>query len=65
MRILVLSDSHIPRVTQDLPAKIYEEINRSDMVIHAGDFIDEETLDRLKNTGKRSTQYTATWILPS
>ena len=52
MRILVLSDTHIPRVAQDLPETIYEEINKSDMVLHAGDFIDEEVLDNIKRAKK-------------
>lgn len=46
-RIVVISDTHIPRVAPDLPRRIYDEIERSDMVVHAGDFIDEEVLDRL------------------
>lgn len=52
MRILVLSDTHIPRVAQDLPAAIYKEAEKADMIIHAGDFIDEEVLDKIKNTKK-------------
>lgn len=52
MRILVLSDTHIPRVAQALPSEILEEIEKSDMVLHAGDFIDEEVLDDIKRTKK-------------
>lgn len=48
-RIVVISDTHIPRVAHDLPQRIYDEIVASDMVIHAGDFIDEELLDKLLN----------------
>lgn len=47
MRILVLSDTHIPRVAQDLPKKIYDEIANVDMIIHAGDFVEKEFYDRL------------------
>ena len=47
MRILVLSDTHIPIAASDLPEKIYKEIESADMVFHAGDFIDESVLDRL------------------
>lgn len=47
MRILVLSDTHIPRVAQDLPKKVYDEIARVDMIIHAGDFVEKEVLDKL------------------
>lgn len=52
MRILVLSDTHIPRAAQNLPARILEEIEASDMVMHAGDFIDEEVLDSIRKMKK-------------
>lgn len=57
MRIVVLSDTHIPRVAQDLPKKIYEEIAASDMVLHAGDFVDIEVLDKLKSLKKTHAVY--------
>jgi len=44
---MVLSDTHIPRVAQDLPKKIYDEIANVDMIIHAGDFVEKEVLDKL------------------
>lgn len=47
MRILVLSDTHIPRVAAELPEKIYEEIADADMILHAGDFVEKELLDKL------------------
>lgn len=47
MRILVISDTHIPRVAEDLPKVIYDEAKRSDLVLHAGDFVEKELLDRL------------------
>ncbi|MBN1526688.1 MAG: metallophosphoesterase family protein [Candidatus Omnitrophica bacterium] len=47
MRILVLSDTHIPRTAPDLPAAIYDEIKKADMVIHAGDFVEKEFYDKL------------------
>ncbi|MBU0605662.1 MAG: metallophosphoesterase family protein, partial [Candidatus Omnitrophica bacterium] len=37
MRILVLSDTHIPRAAHALPDIIIDEIQKSDMVLHAGD----------------------------
>ena len=47
MRILVLSDTHIPRTAHVLPQEIIDEIGKSDMVLHAGDFADEEVLDKI------------------
>lgn len=39
MRVLVISDTHIPVVTDKLPAVIIEEAKKSDFCMHAGDFI--------------------------
>ncbi len=48
MRIVVLSDTHMPRTAEDLPAAVYEEISKSDMIIHAGDFVEIEILNKLR-----------------
>lgn len=47
MRILVISDTHIPRTANDLPAAIYEEIKKCDMILHAGDFVEKTFYDKL------------------
>ncbi|MCX5678217.1 MAG: metallophosphoesterase family protein [Candidatus Omnitrophica bacterium] len=52
MRILVLSDTHIPRAAHSLPETILDEIKKSDMVLHAGDFVDEEVLDNILKLNK-------------
>ncbi len=38
MRVLVISDTHIPLRAKTLPRIIYDEIERADLIIHAGDF---------------------------
>jgi len=48
MKIVVLSDTHMPRTAQDLPAGVCEEIARSDMVVHAGDFVEIDVLKKLR-----------------
>lgn len=48
MRILVLSDTHIPRTSPDLPERIYNEIPNVDMILHAGDFVEMDVLEKLK-----------------
>jgi len=48
MRIVVLSDTHMPRTAEDMPACIYEEITKSDMIMHAGDFVEIELLNKLR-----------------
>jgi len=49
MRILVISDTHIPRSAHDLPEAIYKEIENVDMIVHAGDFVEKEVYDKLKS----------------
>ena len=57
MRILVLSDTHIPRVAQNLPDPIYTEIESADMILHAGDFVDIDVLETLKKLKKVHAVY--------
>ena len=52
MRILVLSDTHIPRAAHGLPEVILDQIKKSDMVLHAGDFVDEEVFDNIIRLNK-------------
>ena len=49
MKILVLSDTHIPIAAQDLPEEIYKAIEDVDMIFHAGDLIDAGVLEKLKS----------------
>ncbi len=47
MRILIISDTHIPAVAKELPPIIKEEASKSDCCIHAGDLIVASVLDDL------------------
>jgi putative phosphoesterase len=49
LKILVLSDTHIPIAAQDLPEEIYKAIEGVDMIFHAGDLIDEGVLEKLRS----------------
>ncbi len=49
MKILVLSDTHIPVAAHDLPQVIYEAIEGVDMIFHAGDIMDIKMLEKLKS----------------
>jgi putative phosphoesterase len=57
VKILVLSDTHIPRTAADLPAEVYEAARKADMVLHAGDFTDAEVLDKLNRVSKVCAVY--------
>ncbi len=49
VKILVLSDTHIPVTAHDLPKEVYKAIEGVDMIFHAGDFIDAGILNKLRS----------------
>jgi len=49
MKIGVISDTHISGESKNIPQKILEEFKNVDMIIHAGDLVDLNVLDQLKN----------------
>ena len=53
MRLLLIADTHIPKRARDLPPEVWAEVDRADVVIHAGDWVDLATLDRLEQRAQR------------
>lgn len=53
MRLVVIADTHVPRRAKDLPAPVWHEIDRADVVIHAGDWVDETLLDAVESRAAR------------
>jgi len=53
MKIVVISDTHIPDRAAVLPEKLLHEIKNADMLIHAGDFVSLEFLEKLKSLSKK------------
>jgi putative phosphoesterase len=53
MRLLLLADTHIPKRARDLPEPVWHEIERSDVVIHAGDWVSDGLLDELSARADR------------
>ncbi|MFH8990089.1 metallophosphoesterase family protein [Streptomyces sp. NPDC017940] len=45
MRLVLTSDTHLPTRARQLPDALLEAIGGADVVVHAGDWIDEATLD--------------------
>ena len=58
MRLLMIADTHIPKRAKDLPAQVWLEVERADVVVHAGDWVDVATLDALE---ERSARLLACW----
>ncbi|MDX3234291.1 metallophosphoesterase [Streptomyces sp. ME03-5709C] len=53
MRLLVMSDTHLPKRAKELPAELLDRIPEADAVIHAGDWVDAATLDLLQERSRR------------
>jgi len=51
MRIVVISDTHMPRGARALPARCVEELRGADAILHAGDFMRVEVLAMLQRLG--------------
>lgn len=47
MRLLLIADTHVPKRARDLPAPVWEEVERADAVIHAGDWVELALFDEL------------------
>ncbi|MFC8427789.1 metallophosphoesterase family protein [Streptomyces sp. NPDC057253] len=53
MRLLLMSDTHLPKRAKELPAPLLDELPRADVVFHAGDWVDTATLDLLESRSAR------------
>jgi putative phosphoesterase len=53
VRLLLMSDTHLPRRARDLPAALWAEVDAADVVFHAGDWVDVPLLDALEARSRR------------
>ncbi|MFF7411787.1 metallophosphoesterase family protein [Streptomyces lydicus] len=53
MRLLLLSDTHLPKRAKALPPQLLDDLPRADVVVHAGDWVDTATLDLLEARAQR------------
>ena len=58
MRLLLLADTHVPRRARDLPEQVWHEVDKADVVVHAGDWVEVSLLDTLE---ARARQLVACW----
>ncbi|MGH3989281.1 MAG: metallophosphoesterase family protein, partial [Pseudonocardiaceae bacterium] len=47
MKLLLMADTHVPSRARDLPGQLWEAVDQSDVVVHAGDWVCVELLDAL------------------
>ncbi len=52
-RLLLMADTHVPKRARDLPSQLWGEIESADLVIHAGDWVDEGLLDECESRARR------------
>ena len=57
-RLLLVSDTHWPRRAKALPDRVWAEVAEADVVVHAGDWVEEGLLDEL---AARSRRLVACW----
>ncbi|MFF8261530.1 metallophosphoesterase family protein [Streptomyces virginiae] len=53
MRLLLTSDTHVPSRAKRLPEDLLTAVGEVDVVIHAGDWTDEATLDVMESRSRR------------
>ncbi|MEJ3655337.1 YfcE family phosphodiesterase [Actinomycetes bacterium KLBMP 9759] len=53
MKLLVISDTHLPVRAKDLPAPVWAAVDAADVVVHAGDWVSVEALDALEARAAR------------
>jgi len=51
--VLIVSDTHVPRRARDLPGSLWDRIETSDVVVHAGDWVDVALLDEMERRSRR------------
>jgi len=52
VRIVVISDTHMPLRAPALPEAVIEAARGADMIVHAGDFTEKPVLDELRALGR-------------
>jgi uncharacterized protein len=53
MRLLIVADTHVPKRARDMPAVVWDEVARADVVLHAGDWVEPSLLDELEERAQR------------
>ena len=49
----MMADTHVPKRARDLPGQLWEAVEKADVVIHAGDWVDVALLDQLESRAAR------------
>jgi putative phosphoesterase len=52
VRLVITSDTHVPKRARDLPAALWEAVVAADVVVHAGDWVDARLLDAMQEASR-------------
>jgi uncharacterized protein len=58
VQLLLIADTHVPKRAEDLPAAVWDQVARVDVVLHAGDWVMPPLLDDLE---RRAARLVACW----
>ena len=53
MELLLIADTHVPKRAKELPAAVWDQVARVDVVVHAGDWMTPPLLDELEGRAAR------------
>ncbi|MCU1518556.1 MAG: phosphoesterase, family [Pseudarthrobacter sp.] len=53
LRLLLISDTHVPNRARDLPAQVWAAVESADVVLHAGDWVTAGLLDQFERRSRR------------
>lgn len=53
LRLLLISDTHVPHRARELPAQVWAAVESADAVFHAGDWVTAELLDEFERRSRR------------
>lgn len=53
VRLLLTTDTHLPKRARELAPELLAELSRADVVFHAGDWVDSATLDLFEARSRR------------
>jgi putative phosphoesterase len=51
--IVLMSDTHVSLRGRELPSELWREVERADLVVHAGDWVSTQLLDELCSRSRR------------
>jgi putative phosphoesterase len=52
LRLLLVSDTHVPKRARELPAQVWAAVESADVVFHAGDWVSTEVVDEFERRSR-------------